>query len=233
MAAFLEPIPWATQLEIAHAFWRNSGCVATEGLRPFFRFYSEQCKMVYHAFRGRIPLRSHQDVTILATLLRQGLSRSQLREILQTRSPDTYQTEALDGSIDLVVRLMTMLDVGRFPATSFSGRHSITWDRGTLREFLHEIFPGTVRRSHDGTKIEATFNVRQLDRIGGLSVMLTTNLADHLLLLPEKDAVLIYHHASFLVNQDEFVVTSFLTRAPNLLISFQAPFSRLVWLKKP
>lgn len=99
-----------------------------------------------------------------------------------------------------------MLDVGRFPATSFSGRRSITWDRGTLREFLHEIFPGTVRRNHDGIKIEATFNVRQLDRMVGLNVMLTTNLADHILLLPEKDAVLIYHHAYFLLNQDEYVV---------------------------
>lgn len=211
MTAFLTPMPWASQLEVALTFWHNADCAAMEKLQPFFQFYSEQCKMVYHAFRGRIPLQSHRDVRIIAALLRQGLSRSELREILQTRSPDTYQAEVLDGSIDLVVRLITMLDVGRFPATSFSGRHSITWDRGTLRDFLHEVFPGTVRRNHDGIKIEATFNVRQLDRIGGLSIMLTTNLADHLLLLPEKNAVLIYHHASFLLNQDESVVkTSFL-----------------------
>lgn len=146
--------------------------------------------MVYHAFRGRNPLQSQQDVKIIANLLRQGPCRSELRETIQTRDPDTDQTEVLDGAIDLVVRLMTMLDVDRFPETSFSGRHSITWDSGTLGEFLHKIPPGTVRSNHDGIKIEATFNFRQLDRIGGLSVMLTTNLADHLLLLPEKDTFL-------------------------------------------
>lgn len=213
MAAFLAPMPWASQLEVACTFWHSADCVEIEGLQPFFQFYSEQCNMVYHAFRGRIPLQSHEDVKVIATLLRQDRSRSELREILQTRSPGTYQTEVLDGAIDLVARLMTMLDIGRFPATSFSGRHSITWDRGTLQEFLHELFPGTVRRNDDGIKIEATFNIRQLDRIGGLSIMLTTNLADHLLLLPEKDAVLIYHHATFLLNQDESVVESTLKMA--------------------
>lgn len=206
MAAFLEPLPWASQLDVARALWLKQDCVAAENLEPFLQFYSEQCKMVYHAFRGRFPLRSHQDVVFIAKRLRHGVSRSDIKELLQTRSPDAYQTEAVDGSIDLVVRLMTMLDVGRFPATSFSGRHCITWDRGTLREFLHEEFPGVIRRSHDGVKIEATFNIRQLERIGGLSVMLTTNLADHLLLVPDTDAVLVYHHASFLLNQDRSVV---------------------------
>lgn len=208
MSGLLEPLPWASQLEVAAIFWQSADCAATEGLQPFFKFYSEQCKMVYHAFRGRIPVQSYKDLTFIASHLRHGMSRSDIKEILQTRNPNVYQIEAVEGAIDLVVRLMTMLDVGRFPATSFSGRQSITWDKGTLREFLHEIFPGTARRNHDGMKIEATFNVRQLDRIGGLSVMLTNNLADHLLLLPEKDAVLIYHHASFLLNQDESVVTS-------------------------
>lgn len=234
MAAFLAPMPWASQLEVALTFWNSADCAEIEGLQPFFQFYGDQCKMVYHAFRGRIPLQSQQDVKTIASLLRQGLSRSELREILQTRNPDTYQIEVLDGAIDLVVRLMTMLDVGRFPATSFSGRHSITWDRGTLREFLDDLFPGTVRRSHDGVKIEANFNVRQLDRIGGLSVMLTTNLADHLLLLPEKDAVLIYHHASFLLHQDESVFKyQFPNRRIYLLMTLQAPCFRLVLRKRP
>lgn len=79
---------------------------------------------------------------------------------------------------------------------------------------------------------EAILNVRHLDRIGRLSVMLRTNLADHLLLLREKDAVLIYHHASFLLHQDEFIMR-FRIRLICLLMTLQTPFSRLVLWKRP
>lgn len=196
----LSPLPWATQMEISQAFWSSTD---RGDLRPFFHYFNEQCHLIYHTFGGRIPLQSEVDVKFIATLLRQDLSRSSLIELLETRNPQIYKSEAMEGAIDLVARLMTMLDVGRFPDTSFSGRRRLTWDGGSLKEFLGEIFTVQVEMSHEGVKLGNPLTVRNLDRIGGLGVRLTSNLADHLLLLelPEKDDILIFHHASFLFNQ--------------------------------
>ncbi|KAF3761980.1 hypothetical protein M406DRAFT_265359 [Cryphonectria parasitica EP155] len=190
------PLPTAIQLDIAQSFW----CSTDNNLESFFIYYTDQCKIVYYAFDCKIPLKTHDEITFIAKLLRKDLSRSYFLDLLQTRSPG-YNVEAVGGAIDLVVRLMTMMDVGRFPPTSFSGRHSITWDNGTLKDFLHEKLPKQTRRSHDGIRLDTSLTVRHLDRIGGLSVKLTTNLADHLLLRPEKDEVFVFHHASFLLSQ--------------------------------
>lgn len=193
-------------MNIAKCFWGvDDNSFPLYGLEPFFRYFSEQCCTVYHAFGGHIPLKSTDDIINLAFKIQGHKPRSEVRESVQrpvdSGASPVCDERSADGAIDLVVRLMTMLDIGCFPQTSFSGRDTMTWDNGSLKAFLAERFPISRQRDDSGVKLGTLLTVRNLDRIGGLNVQLTTNLADHLLYLPEQKDVLIFHHATFLTNQ--------------------------------
>ncbi len=201
-------IPPASRELIARNFWGPKG--GSPAYRPFntdpyFHYYSEQCLAVYHAFSGRIPLATHQDVVDIVQQMLQGLPRESLRQNLISKYPNLSaekpsHLEVLDGSIDLAVRLLLMLDVGQFPRTH-TGRKPLRWTDGSLFSFLEETFGPQKILSHEGVKLDSQFTARNLDLIAGLRVELTTNLADHLLLHEEDKKVLIFHHASFLKNQ--------------------------------
>jgi len=102
-----------------------------------------------------------------------------------------------DSSIDLAVRLVLMLDIGEL-RNAFSGRRRLIWVDGSLQEFVRDIFPDKKSLSHDGVKLGTPFTARNLDRVTGFRVELTTNLADHLRLRYEDKTVSMFHHASFL-----------------------------------
>ncbi|KAF2805400.1 uncharacterized protein BDZ99DRAFT_490508 [Mytilinidion resinicola] len=93
-----------------------------------------------------------------------------------------------------------MLDVGDF-RNAFSGRRRLLWTDGTLTEFVHSIFRPESILTNEGIKLDALFTARNLDRIAGFKVELTTNLADHLSFRDSDSTVMVFHHASFLKRQ--------------------------------
>jgi len=50
------------------------------------------------------------------------------------------------------------------------------------------------------------FTARNIDRIGGIRIRWTNNLADHLRLSDDDGAVFIFHHASFLKFQQRYIL---------------------------
>ncbi|RYP10746.1 hypothetical protein DL765_008014 [Monosporascus sp. GIB2] len=58
--------------------------------------------------------------------------------------------------------------------------------------------------THSNEKFGIVFNARNLERIAGFKVKLTTNLADHLLLRAEVKTVTVFHHATFLRRQQNY-----------------------------
>jgi hypothetical protein len=197
-----------TQACISRFFWAStpeSKAFKPFNTTPYFRYYAEQCSSVYHVFGGRIPLATHQEVVDLAQMVLQDLPRPVVRAKLATRYPElncdnAENVQLLDGCIDLVTRLTVMLDIGQFPRTH-TGRACLHWTDGSLKEFLQETFTPQTVLSHDRIKLGSQFTARNLELIAGLEVEMTTNLADHLVLREEDSRVLIFHHASFLKNQ--------------------------------
>lgn len=221
------PISSETQLTITRTFWAPSigdQFYCPRNLDPYFCYYIEQTATYHNVFGEKILLRSHQDVIDIANDMLQGLPRSSIEQSLLKRHPDLTAPGSSNGdllrcSIDLVVRLLTMLDVGVLPRT-YTGRYTLEWTNPTwtVSDFLEETFKPQRVMSHDGIRLGPHFTARNLDLIVGLNVELTTNIADHLLLREEEKTVLIFHHASFLKNQMKSVPFSS-NHKHNLLIN--------------
>ena len=113
-----------------------------------------------------------------------------------------------DISIDLAARLLLMMQFGNLP-WAFSGRKELIWTRNSLEEFLHDHFFIQPVLGHDKIKLEKTFNARNLQRIAGIEIEWTNNLADHLRMMNDDKKVAIFQHPSFLEYQQQCVTLSF------------------------
>jgi hypothetical protein len=178
-------------------------------LSTFFRYYTEQCRDVSFVFHGKIAVNTHEELMLIVDDLRRGLPRSSVKHELASRAFGTLvagtavDDTCLEGTIDLAVRLISMLDVvGHYPNTH-TGRDSLQWTDSDLdlKQFLAHTFPHREKNPCSGIKLSFQFTARNLDLMAGLRVELTTNLADHLLLREDENTVLIFHHASFLKHQ--------------------------------
>jgi serine/threonine protein kinase len=73
----------------------------------------------------------------------------------------------------------------------------ISWSDGTFKDLVTtQMVPQTVLR--ENIKLEKTFNARNLERIAGIEIRWTGNLADHLKMRDDDTAVEIFHCASSL-----------------------------------
>ena len=93
-----------------------------------------------------------------------------------------------------------MIDIGGFKYGVSTAR-SLNWVTGTLESFLLDRFRPQRTLSHEAVKLEKTFTARNLDRIAGIQIVWTSNLADHLQMIDDDTRVVIFHYASFLEYQ--------------------------------
>jgi hypothetical protein len=198
------PIPADTQLEIAKRFW-NSTSFRPGNLGSYFQYYTDQCQIVYQSQKEAFPLKKHSDVVAIASDITSGLPRSKVKESLATRYAviGCLTDEALDACIDLTVRLVFMFHVGEFRST-FTRCRSPAWTTGSLCDFMRTEFPSKPLIIHHGVKLHRGFDVCNMVRIAGFKIRLTTNLFQHLHLRDDR-TVTIFHHASFLKSQRQYV----------------------------
>jgi hypothetical protein len=182
----------------------------SNSLEPYFEYYTEQCRTVYHALGTQLPFSKHDNIIELAHDIKQGLTRQQVIENLEERhtgvvsSSQFDKTEILNGAVDLAARLILMADVGNPTSNrAWTGRASQFWNSGSIQDFTTSIFPVQVASRHSGVQLDINFTARNLDAIAGLKVELTNNLLDHLKMIDieGETTVMIFHHASFLKNQ--------------------------------
>jgi hypothetical protein len=167
---------------------------------PYFKYYAQQCDLIGRHANGKFSsVKTHSDIIRVAQLLQQDLLREDVRkhmsEFLQAGNKEQHES-----SINLVARLIFMTKIGSIPHECF-GERAIEWSYGNLVEFIHDHFSCPPTRGHERIKLEKSFNALNLERIGGIKIWWTDNLADHLSLMDDDKAVAIFHHASFLEYQ--------------------------------
>lgn len=157
--------------------------------------------------RGR-PIATYCDIINIIHQLRNGLHRETIREQLQKdfavsgfdsdSSNSGYEDDddVWDDLVDLAVRLWVMIPVGGFRQISNPGT-SLEWISWSLQETLRQRFQKQVSLK-ESVKLEKMFNATGLERIGGLRIIWTSNLLDHLRMQDDDTRVSIFHHASFL-----------------------------------
>lgn len=147
---------------------------------------------------------THQGIADLVSLFKRSeATRDAVKNILRERLLDHElddSEEILENWITLAARLLLMVPTGGLATGKpirISGETKLDWKDGTMRDLLNrEIVPETTMK--EGIKLEKIFNARNLERVAGIKIRWTSNLADHLRMREEDTAVEIFHYASFL-----------------------------------
>ena len=165
----------------------------------YFMYYTKQCSHALHN-RGRHVLsRSHQDIIDICGLLRHSTKdeiKQRLRAGISSGKMEN-EDDVLENSINLAARLVSMMDVGVFQYM-YSGRPELVWSAGTLSQFLTKHFSQPQVLGDTNIKLEKCFTAFNLNRIAGIKIEWTDNLADHLRMVEGDQKVAVFQHASFL-----------------------------------
>lgn len=113
--------------------------------------------------------------------------------------------ESVYGSVDLVARLLTMVNFGGFDA-GLGPRGRLAWTDGSLGESVREYFDKTPTLTMKAVQLEKVFNARNLQRFTGMQIEWTDNLADHLRMCEFDKKIRLYHHVTFLENHKSEII---------------------------
>jgi hypothetical protein len=167
----------------------------------YFSFYTR----IVEGCPARVTPETHQDIANLVNLLKRPEStRNSVQDILRSKflghQPED-RDEILESWISLATRLLLMVPTRRLLTTgraiTVSGETKLDWKDGNIKDLVNKQFISQTAMK-DTVKLEKIFNARNLERIAGLEVRWTSNLADHLRMRDDDTAVEIFHYASFL-----------------------------------
>lgn len=166
----------------------------------YFHYYKEQCTAITPNFQV-LGISTHQDVVDIALCLRNPeATRQSVKNSLTQLSQDSISSDPdnrMRRSMNFAVRLWLMLDVGDYLSGFIPGQTQLHWGDESLRSLIESEFNvNFVLESK--IKLEKMFNAYSLERVAGIKIYWTNNLADHLRMMDDDSRVAIFHHAFFL-----------------------------------
>ena len=202
-----QPMGRFCRLAILNSFWNPSSPFLESRKVPvdtYFEYFEEQCQVALHNWeRYDISTLKFCHLVELAGMIREGKSRGELDAHLKSEL-DGHCQEISEEIIDLTVRLLLMIQIGGFRQALMLGQERISWGDGPLAETLKEHFNCDIVLK-ESVELDNTFTARNIERIGGIRIVWTANLVDHLRMRDDK-SVAIFHHASFLHYQQDWYV---------------------------
>jgi hypothetical protein len=172
---------------------------SVDRFKAFFAYYKDQCLATE---RDEHAATTHQDIVDIASHITQHFTESKdaLRTSLNHAHPEKFQNDqGLTNSIELAARLWLMINYRSSTSTNFiSLQTSIPWpETESLSNAFHNRF-NTSAPQYCTTKIRfpKLLNGRDLERIGGIRIIWTDNLLDHLAI--NDNAVSLFCHVSVL-----------------------------------
>ncbi len=199
------PIPKPLRRKIINGIFRicltEQQFDALGGLDTYFcDWYEEQCEVA----AGHVSITTHCELLNIINLLQSTDSRRYniIDALPQSRhwrqhASTTEELKLSIASIDLAARIWLSVSIGSIERALTPG-NIVVWDDGeTLSEsLLRAVWPQS--QLNENVKLPRTFTAANLERIAGLKVKWTSNLADHLALREDDTTVMLFHQASFL-----------------------------------
>lgn len=175
------------------------------GFEAFFSRYATLCSLAANTNRAIVNITHWQLASVIRLLRDPGNApRNRLQLIdLVYNSPFFTWDDSMGGEylapslLDLAVDVWSMLSIAKFPG-DMSYDEPIPWeDDVTLTDVVHKCFP-LHPFSQDMVKMPQAFTAAHLEKIGGIQVVWTSNLADHLLLKEDDTKLMLFHQVSIL-----------------------------------
>lgn len=175
------------------------------GFEAFFSRYATLCSLAANSNRAIVNI-THWQLASVIRLLRNPeetwRNRLELIDLVLNRPFFIWDNPMVGGYlapslVDLAVDVWTMLSIAKFPG-DISYDEPIPWeDNETLARLVHKCF--TLKpESQDVVKMPQSFTAAHLEKIGGIKVVWTSNLADHLLLKEDDTKLMLFHQISTL-----------------------------------
>lgn len=175
------------------------------GYESFFTHYARLCKLAANKDR-EVEKVTHWHLVEIITLVKNHDSTREEVAATFTQDPVVPRSEHLAGTlVDLAAGLWLMLSISKYPG-DISYDEPIDWrDHEKLMETQHGLSKGPVDKSFshhysstDLVKLPQAFTAAHLEQIGGIKVIWTNNLADHLLLKDDDTKLMLFHQVSVL-----------------------------------
>ncbi|KAK4173528.1 hypothetical protein QBC36DRAFT_55730 [Triangularia setosa] len=204
-----------TKRSILEAFWPKGlkytepfqVSLTTSDSEGYFRTYANQCN-AYLGQRGHLVItRTHHDVVDLVSDFKHDLNREQVHanlvKFIPNENSDSLEFQQkvhanLSRAIDLAARIFLMMKIWKVPHSITNGA-PLEWTHGTLGQFVTKHFDVPPELSYAGIKLPKMFNAHNIERIGGIKIKWTDNLADHLRMVDDDERVAIFAHPTFLM----------------------------------
>ena len=170
----------------------------------FFTRYSLLCKLAANKDREVEKVTHWHLVEIITLLKRQDSTRGEVVVTVMQQPAVAHSQSLARTLVDLAAGIWLMLSISKYPG-DISYDEPVIWkDYETLGTGQSQpqglIFKNFSYHynSTDLVKLPQTFTAAHLEQIGGIEVIWTSNLADHLLLKDDDTKLMIFHQASIL-----------------------------------
>ena len=175
------------------------------GFEAFFSRYATLCSLASNTHRAIENITHWQLAEVIKSIKAPEQSSCERLQLIQLfcNIPLLIRDNSLPGEelaeilLDLAVDVWSMLSIAKFPG-DISYDEPVHWDDNeSLNDIVRKYVPHKTE-SQDIVKLPQTFTAAYLERIGGIEVIWTSNLADHLLLKDDDTKLVLFHQVSIL-----------------------------------
>lgn len=137
----------------------------------------------------------------------QAKTRSEITSDLLQGVPNgtEHADEAVNTFLTFIIRVWLMCRTGDFPGEPRQGQNSVPWlEESTLSGALENHFHQNIMNGgEEKLRLEKAFKACNFERYGGIRIIWTSNLLDHLRLYDPSDEdepyqLLLFHHVGLL-----------------------------------
>lgn len=166
----------------------------------YFLYYKDQCTATSQDNHAILGISKHKHVVDIVGLLQEPrANRQSIKESMREKIPNQKSVDydnSMLKSVNFVVRLWLMLDVGDYLRGFIPGTQ-LHWGDESIRNLIDSEFNATHERKSK-VKLEKKFNAYNIEKVAGIKIFWTNNLADHLRMMNDDTKVAVFHHAFFL-----------------------------------
>jgi hypothetical protein len=147
---------------------------------------------------AHVAISSCDELRLLIDDILASKPRAEVLTSLKVRVGMLFDDECYKSSIDHAARLAVMMKFGTVPHQVVR-RCALNWENGGLREHLADYFSKQIPvLSTSQVRLPRTFDAWSIQKVSGIRICFTSNLADHLRLEEDDTTVLVFHHVSWL-----------------------------------